>query len=120
MPRDRLADLGHAVEAELQEVRRDERAGELLVAGRPGGRDRAKPRLVVLARGLLRESLQVLAVPGLTAPGQRRDHPGEGYWEWSDVHWPIRMITNSAGRTVARPTRQTSRPLSRSSCVIVE
>ena len=38
----------------------------------------------------------------------------------SAVHWPMRKMTNSAGRSGATPIRQTSRPLSRSFCVIVE
>src|SRR3989442_8483085 len=38
----------------------------------------------------------------------------------SAVHWPIRKITYSAGRSAATPIRQTRRPLSRSFCVIVE
>ena len=36
------------------------------------------------------------------------------------VHWPMRKMTNSAGRSGATPMRQMSRPLSRSFCVIVE
>src|SRR6185312_1521065 len=38
----------------------------------------------------------------------------------SAVHWPMRKMTNSAGRSGATPTRQTSRPLSRSFCDMVE
>src|SRR5213594_1715768 len=38
----------------------------------------------------------------------------------SAVHWPMRKITNSAGRNAATPMRHTRRPLSRSFWDIVE
>ena len=47
--------------------------------------------------------------------------PGSGQSSSSsEVHWPMRKITNSAGFRAATPTRTTSRPLSMSFCVIVE
>src|ERR1051326_873063 len=56
----------------------------------------------------------------LLFPFTVHDSPFTIYIFASAVHCPMRKMTNSAGRKGATPIRQTSRPLSRSFCVIVE
>src|SRR4051794_1974969 len=101
MAGERLADRPLPLEAGLQEVGCDGRAREPFVVRRPVDGDRAQDSLVGRRVRLLGESLDVLAVAGGAATGEAG---GEGYSERSEVHWPIRKMTNSAGLTSATPT----------------